>query len=266
MRSVRRLTSDPRYEVSAVTCDAQHARWDEPEPRTQFGIVLVRKGRFRRRVRGVVIDADATLGYLMAPGDEEQFAHPGGGDDCTHITIADSEWRQMTHTDWPARQSFAIDPPLHLAHRRLAAAARGGDAHGLAERLLHLLALAIERSGQRLARGEPTPSDSAVVAASRDRLQADPAGAPGLFDLAEELGVSPYRLSRAFPRELGVTLTSYRNALRISRALDRIEAGEQDLSALAADLGFADHAHFTRTMRRHLGHSPSALRHALAAT
>lgn len=56
---------------------------------------------------------------------------------------------------------------------------------------------------------------------------------------------SPYRPSRAFTREPGVSLTRYRNRVRAARALDRLETGEPDL---AADLGFADRSHLCRTV------------------
>ncbi|GAA4086563.1 hypothetical protein GCM10022248_65360 [Nonomuraea soli] len=49
----------------------------------------------------------------------------------------------------------------------------------------------------------------------------------------------------------------------MSRALDRLEQGEPSLALLAADLGFADQAHLTRTVRHHLGHTPTALRRLL---
>jgi AraC-like DNA-binding protein len=51
----------------------------------------------------------------------------------------------------------------------------------------------------------------------------------------------------------------------VTRALDRLEAGEARLAILAADLGFADQAHLCRVMRDHLGHPPTALRRLLAA-
>jgi AraC-like DNA-binding protein len=50
----------------------------------------------------------------------------------------------------------------------------------------------------------------------------------------------------------------------VARALDRLETGEPSLAVLAADLGFADQAHLCRTMREHLGHTPTALRRLLA--
>ncbi|SEK45460.1 helix-turn-helix domain-containing protein [Streptacidiphilus jiangxiensis] len=58
-------------------------------------------------------------------------------------------------------------------------------------------------------------------------------------------------------------MTHYRHRVRIGRALDRLEAGEPSLSAVAADLGYADQAHLTRTMRQHLGHTPTVLRRLL---
>jgi AraC-like DNA-binding protein len=57
-----------------------------------------------------------------------------------------------------------------------------------------------------------------------------------------------------------VSLTRYRNRVRVSRALQRLEDGERNLAALAADLGFADQAHLCRTIRTHLDHTPTALR------
>ncbi|MGW5611103.1 helix-turn-helix domain-containing protein [Streptomyces sp. NPDC003753] len=114
----------------------------------------------------------------------------------------------------------------------------------------------------------PTSSgrDRPLIAAAREAIiEAHPAS-DTLFSLAKLLGVSPYSLSRAFPRELGVTVTQYRQRVRIGKALDRLEAGEHSLSTLAADLGYADQAHLTRTMRQHLGHTPTALRRLLSPT
>ncbi len=114
-------------------------------------------------------------------------------------------------------------------------------------------------------RGGGGPRSGAVIAdAAREAIAADHPAAGGLMSLAELLAVSPYQLSRAFTRELGVSLTHYRNRVRVGRALDRLENGEPSLAGLAADLGFADQAHLTRTIRHHVGHTPTALRRLLA--
>lgn len=57
-----------------------------------------------------------------------------------------------------------------------------------------------------------------------------------------------------------MTLSRYRNRVRVSRVLARIEEGEDDLAGLAVELGFADQAHLTRAVRREVGHPPGRLR------
>ncbi|NUP21532.1 MAG: helix-turn-helix transcriptional regulator [Streptomyces sp.] len=115
----------------------------------------------------------------------------------------------------------------------------------------------------------PPPSSGrelpSLVDAAREVIAADHPAAGGLLSLAELLAVSPFQLSRAFTRELGISLTHYRNRVRVSRALERLESGEPSLATLAADLGFADQAHLTRTIRRHVGHTPTAVRRLLTS-
>ncbi|MFE9422693.1 helix-turn-helix domain-containing protein [Kitasatospora sp. NPDC006697] len=263
MLSARSVAVRPEFEISAVACRSDHTRWSPPEVRGGHRVVLVRRGRFRRRCAGVTAELDASLAYLGVPGEEESFAHPCGGDLCTSISVAPELWRTLAGERTEAGAVY-VDPALDLAHRRVLAAAGSGDAdYALAEELLALLATAIARTATGPTPGAAATRDRALVAAAREAIAADHPAAGTLLSLAELLGASPYRLSRAFPRELGVTVTHYRHRVRIGRALDRIEAGEPDLGGLAADLGYADQAHFTRTLRRHTGQTPNALRRLL---
>ncbi|GAA1964226.1 helix-turn-helix domain-containing protein [Kitasatospora viridis] len=264
------VASRPAFEISAVTCRAHHARWSAPEARDDHRVVLVRRGGFRRSAAGVAADLDRTLGYLAGPGEEESFAHPAGGDLCTAVTVTPELWRSLAgDTPVPAARTLPVDPRLDLAHRRLLLAGRSGDVDfALAEELVGLLTTAVTRTvaGPVPAGGGSALRDRRLVAAAREAIVADHPAAGTLLSLAELLGVSPYRLSRAFPRELGVSVTGYRHRVRIATALDRLEGGEPSLAALAAELGYADQAHFTRTLHRHLGHTPSAVRRLLRRT
>ncbi|MFD8597255.1 helix-turn-helix transcriptional regulator [Kitasatospora sp. NPDC059646] len=269
MLSVQHVAARPDFEISAVACRSDHTRWSPPEVHGFHRVVLVRRGRFRRRADRTAADLDPSLGYLAVPGEEESFAHPAGGDRCTAITVAPALWHSLAGDAAKRRSSaFYVDPPLDLAHRRLLLAARAGDVdHAAAEELLALLAQTVARTADGpvpCADGPSAGKDRQLVAAAREAIAADHPASGSLLALAELLGVSPFRLSRAFPRELGVSVTHYRHRVRLARALDRLEAGETSLSALAADLGYADQAHLTRTARRHLGHAPSALRRLLA--
>ncbi|WP_049574708.1 helix-turn-helix transcriptional regulator, partial [Nonomuraea sp. SBT364] len=273
MRSALRLGAGPGFALDAVTCRDDHRRWSPPEVSTGHRVVLVRRGRFRRVVGGRSATLDPTMAYVTGPGDEERFAHPAGGDVCTSLHLTPALWHTLAGGLVPPRPALYVDARLDVAHRRLLRAARAGDpAFALAEALLPLIAATLTGasrtaaasggsgvsavfapsapSGGAATRGEDT---AALVDTAREAISAGHPAAGDLLSLAALLGVSPFRLSRAFTRELGVSLTHYRNRVRVSRALDRLEQGEPSLATLATDLGFADQAHLTRTVRRHAG-------------
>lgn len=266
MLSMTPLVVRPEYSITTVSCRGEHPDWSQESVRTDHRIVLVRSGRFRRRADGVATCVDRTLGYIGMPAEVERFGHPCGDDTCTSIHIGRSLWESLAvGATASRRRALYIDARLDLAHRRLLACAADGDLdYAVAERLLHLTAEAVSRvmTGVAPAAGGPR-ADHAMVAAACEAIGADHPAAGGLLPLAALLSVSPYRLSRAFGRHLGVSLTQFRNRVRVGKALDAIEAGEEKLGMLAARLGFADQAHLTRTIKQHCGQTPSALRRIL---
>ena len=195
------------------------------------------------------------MAYLSLPGEEERFAHPAGGDVCTSVSIAPRLWDGIA-----SGRTVYVDARVDLAHRRLLMAATGGDTdYALIEELLCLVTVATGRSAERQG-----PADRTLVASAREAIIGGVPEAAGLCPLAGLLKVSPYQLSRAFSQEMGISLTRYRNRVRVGWAMDRLAEGESSLAGLAAHLGFADQAHLTRTIREHLGHTPVALRRLLA--
>jgi AraC-like DNA-binding protein len=258
------LAARPQFGLQTWTCRPGSSSWSPIEHPVDGRIVLVRSGRFQRRAAGCPVDLDPTVGYLGAPGEEDQFAHPHGGDLCTSVRLGAASWRQLVgEPGRMQRSTFYVDAQLELAHRRLLAAA--DIDYQLAENLLALTVAALRRVTDQHTplTDRPVPADARLVQRARAAIHDDHPAARGLFPLAELLDASPYRLSRAFPKELGVSLTSYRNRVRVGRALVRLQAGTSTLADIAAALGFADQAHLTRVMRAHVGHTPEALRRAL---
>ncbi|XVV06190.1 helix-turn-helix domain-containing protein [Actinosynnema sp. CA-248983] len=256
MRTAVDLAVTADFAVSSVTCSDHHAAWSAPEACRGHRIVLVRRGSFRRRARDGVAELDGTAGYVGVPGEEEQFAHPAGGDVCTAVWVEPALWRSVVGDERPARSVLHVDAAVELAHRRLLAGGGADIAFGMAEALVRLVASARDRP-------LPGVEDRATVSAARAAILADHPESRGLVPLARLLGVSPYRLSRAFSQDVGVSLTRFRNRVRVGRAMARIQDGETDLAGLAAELGFADQAHLTRTVRGQVGHTPTALRRLL---
>ncbi|PYC64751.1 AraC family transcriptional regulator [Streptomyces tateyamensis] len=255
MLSASILAARPEFTVAVVGCRSDHTRWSQPETRDDYRLVLVQRGRFRRSADGTDADLDPTMAYSGAPGEEERFAHPAGGDVCTSVSFEPSLLGCPL-----ASTAVYVDARVDLAHRRLVAAAGTGDIdYALPEELLRLVAAAAGGPAVR-----SRPADRALAAAARQAIIDEVPEAGGLCALAALLEVSPYRLSRVFSRETGVSLTRYRNRVRVTRAMDRISEGAPGLADLAAQLGFADQAHLTRTIREHVGYAPTALRRLLA--
>jgi AraC family transcriptional regulator len=84
-----------------------------------------------------------------------------------------------------------------------------------------------------------------------------------LADIAAEIRGSPVYLTQVFQQAEGIPLYRYHLRLRLARALDLI-AQCDDLSALAADLGFSSHSHFAAAFRQAYGRSPTAFRESAA--
>lgn len=250
------LADGPDFSVATVRCEGHRPEWSPPEPAGRHQVVLVRSGRFRLRSQGRDALADPTAGYLQVPGDVASFAHPAGGDVCTAVTLSPALWRSVAGEDRRPASVF-LDGRLQLAHRRLLRAAPDA-AFGMAEQLVGLLDRLL-RVPERHAR----VSTRALADEAREALLADHPEAGGLISLARLLDVSPSHLSRVFQRETGTSLTRYRNRIRVTRALDRIEQGAGHLAGIAADLGFADQAHLCRAVRAELGHTPTEVRRLL---
>ncbi|WP_280830537.1 helix-turn-helix domain-containing protein [Mycolicibacterium frederiksbergense] len=266
MLTAQTLIARPDFSVATWCCTGEDAHWSEPECPVDGRFVLVQSGCFRRRGSGGPVDHDATVGYLGEPGEREHFAHPHGGDTCTSVQLSASSWWQLAGE--PGRSGSAavyVDARLELAHRRLLANGCDDPEYQLAEDLVRLVGSALRSATERpIPAGDALrPADRRLVTQAREAIREADAAADGLFPLAAALGVSPYRLSRSFSNELGVSVTRYRNRVRVGRALELLQSGERTMADVAATLGFADQAHFSRTLREHTGYTPTTARREL---
>lgn len=76
-------------------------------------------------------------------------------------------------------------------------------------------------------------------------------------DLADAVAVTPRTLERAVRDRLGVTPKWLIECRRMQEAATTLFAApDTDVSALAADLGFTDYPHFSRSYRRIIGETP----------
>lgn len=250
--NVRTLHQSPVRAVREVRCGGG-PRHLGPEEETRVDqLVLVRAGLFVRTVGRERVVADATRLLFFRAGESYRTAHPTGeGDVCTTITLT-GEGRL------PA--SAPTSPALDLAHRRLVAAlgARAMSPLEGDEALERLVPRLLAHA--RRAPVETSPLRRALVDGTRERIATCFRESLCLDELASDAGCSPFHLCRAFRRTNGLTMGRLQSRLRVRAALERLTAGEPDLTTLALELGFYDHSHFCRVFRRETGRSPSAWR------
>jgi transcriptional regulator GlxA family with amidase domain len=96
---------------------------------------------------------------------------------------------------------------------------------------------------------EPDP----LVAAAALRV-----GDGDIGGLARELSISERQLRRRFHAASGYGPVTLARVLRFRRFVEAVDAGRDDLAALAFEAGYADQAHLTRETKRLAGLLPRA--------
>ena len=81
-----------------------------------------------------------------------------------------------------------------------------------------------------------------------------------LDDVARAVHSSPFHLARVFQQRTGMPVHRYLTRLRLRASLERLADGVKYLTALALELGFSSHSHFTDAFRREFGRPPSNVR------
>jgi AraC family transcriptional regulator len=97
----------------------------------------------------------------------------------------------------------------------------------------------------------------------KDRLHAEFCEQLRMRDLAREAGVHPVHLARAFRKFEKRTPGEYQQHLQIRAACELLGKPEWPLAEIAAECGFADQSHFTRTFRRMAATTPLRFRQAV---
>ncbi len=79
-------------------------------------------------------------------------------------------------------------------------------------------------------------------------------------DMALLARLSPHHFCRAFRCSLNETPHNYVVRMRVERAGNLMRTTDLSLSRIAIDCGFSDQAHFNKSFRKYVGHTPGAWR------
>lgn len=146
-----------------------------------------------------------------------------------------ADWRGLLEMRTPGFEALA----LQLAAARLR------------QLLVHMAWLARNGSG---------PRSRLDVNALQQFMQAHLAEALSLERLAAEAGMEKFHFAKTFKRLTGQSPMQHFLHLRMTRACEWLDAGEESVSDVAQRLGYGDAPYFSRQFRQIIGMAPSAYR------
>lgn len=246
---------------------APFTRVDEHEHSLSF-FCLATEGSHTERIAATTLTRQR--GSVVFHPASETHADLWGerGGSCLNIELGGS-WRERVdslrirrhqHREWKGGQvtSWAGRVDRIASATRPLTATDNIEVEGLVLLMLAELARP-SRAVERGARG-------AWVAQLRDYLHDEFRTANTLDSIAATFGVHPATLARAFRRAYGISVGAYIRLRRVEEACRLIERTDRPIGFIAHELGFADHSHCAREVRRVMGCAPSALRRGKQST
>jgi AraC-like DNA-binding protein len=277
----------PLYESCLVSvrdyiCRASRSGPTAEEYSDSNKIVLMRSGAFCKHFGRRGITADVNQAVFFSKGSAYRVSHPADcGDRGTVFDVAPKVLADIARELNPGSDErpdrpfpFVTGPcvkDVFLRHRELvtrleAAAVQPLEPLWVDETALQLVAdvlhAAYSRHGmsRKKRRIETQAEHTELTEAVKALLARRLFERITLDQIAQALDSSPFHLARVFQMQTGVPIHRYLSGLRLRTALDRLEQGAQDLTALALELSFSSHSHFTDAFRREFGFTPSKFR------
>jgi AraC-like DNA-binding protein len=257
-----------------VHCRGECRHRSDEECAGETHLVFPYRGLFMRHVGSTQSVADANHVLFFNAGEGYQVSHPAsGGDACLSVSISQPLLKELApaallrHNDAPMfrNQSLRIDARAQVLVALLRHSLRSGAIEPLEAESLALTLICRSLGPRTTHAAGSTRSRQRLVDRAKLLLASDLTRRWTLAEIASEVGGSPIYLTQAFKQVEGMPLYRYHLRLRLARALDLI-ADCEDVAALALDLGFSSHSHFSAAFRQAYGRTPSEFREAALAS
>ena len=131
----------------------------------------------------------------------------------------------------------------------------------LESKLLELIAVHLELDHRASADQDFIPKkDEEKIRYARELLEQDLVNPPSLSRLARLAGTNEFALKKGFKQIFGLPVFQFLQKLRMTKALELLYTGEQQVGEVALAVGYENMSAFARAFRQTHGISPSELR------
>lgn len=111
---------------------------------------------------------------------------------------------------------------------------------------------------------EDNPANSFIVRKALDYIEENYRQKLKLLDVADQIYVSQWHLSKLLNRYTGKSFSELLNNVRVERAKELLDDPALRISDVAEEVGFLDVAHFSRVFKKQTGISANEYRNSLA--
>src|SRR5512133_130680 len=275
------LYDSPLLSVREYSCHACRSGPGPEEESDANTLILMRQGAFCRHFGRRHATADVNQAVFFSKGSTYRVSHPADcGDRGTVFAVAPRVLQDIIReldpsVDERPGQPFAFvsgpcESTVFWRHRelvqRLEAGTESLEPFWVDVTALQIVADTLEaafaqQGHTRRNRREGTEADHLNLAeAAKTHLAARLGERLTLDEVARAVHASPFHFARVFQLHTGVSIHRYLTLLRLRASLERLAGGEEDLTALALDLGFSSHSHFADAFRKEFGRTPSEVR------
>ena len=277
----RSLYQSPIVQVRDYTCRACRSGPGAEEHSDSNNIVLMRHGAFCKHFGRRSATADVNQAVFFTRGSTYRVSHPADcGDRGTVFVVAPRVLNDIIREldlgvdDRPDQPFPFVTGPCETTvfwrHREFIQRLEvvesqprepiWADVTAL-QLVADVLGAAFQRHSPSRERRRRTQDDHAErVEAAKTYLATRLGERITLDEIARAVHASPFHFARVFQERVGVPVHRYLTRLRLRAALDRLIGGAADLTALALELGFSSHSHFTDAFRAEFGRPPSEVR------
>lgn len=263
LQSTRLLLDSPVARVYDVVCREPQSPYGAAMFNAVTQIGLPRRGVFLMERRGQPVVVDTNTALVLGAEDEYRVGHPTAGGDEGTVLVLPPHLVEDAIGGVEGRVG-RLHPRDHLAVCLVTRVLECDPDQLEAEEATLLLLASLSR-----AFANPDGEDDLGllqrlrVEQARALLASSPGTRWNLESLGRAVRCSPFHLARQFRAGTGETISRYLLRLRLAVGVERLADGERNIAALAVEVGFAHHSHFTARFHSVFGVTPAQAREML---
>jgi AraC-like DNA-binding protein len=260
------LFNNDLLQIRHVLCKPEDRACSDFEESPADVMVMPVRGSFLQHFSdGTHIVAEPSQALFFEAGHPYRISHSiAKNDECLAFEFSPEIWKELLNERNFRKNSLLSNKAIHqrsiLWKRLLLGFASEIEAVEISISLLQSALVTVKDVAKRpSSENRRTEQIDAVKIA----LLKQPDKKWTLTELAKEVSLSPFHLTRIFGKYVGTSLHQYHLRIKIAETVNDLLNTKKEITEIAFNHGFSSHSHFTLTFRRMIGITPGEFRQSV---